>query len=188
MNLLMKILLRLLTASALVLANSHAFADEANSAKKADSEASALDFSLKNQDGKLIKLSDRKGVGYTVVYFYPKADTPGCTKQACAFRDSISVIRKQGAEVYGVSVNTVEEQKAFHTKNNLNFDLLADADGAVTKLFKVESKIPLIKMARRDTFILDENLKVRRHFENVDPALDAKTVAAAIEELRKQVN
>ena len=146
----------------------------------------SLDFELKNQDGKSVKLSDRRGKGFTVVYFYPKADTPGCTKQACAFRDSISVIRKLGAEVYGVSINTVEEQKAFHVKNNLNFDLLADADGAVTKLFKVESKIPLIKMSRRDTFVLDENLQVRRHFENVDPALDAKKVASAIEELQKK--
>ncbi len=86
---------------------------------------SAPTFIVKTHEGKNFDLSSRKGK-WTVLYFYPKADTPGCTQQACAFRDSINVIRDQGADVFGVSVDTVSDQAAFHKKHHLNFVLLAD--------------------------------------------------------------
>ena len=81
----------------------------------------APSFQLKNQDGNEIKLTDRQNQGWTVLYFYPKADTPGCTKQACAFRDSIQLIRDQNAEVYGVSTDEVSSLQAFQQKYKLNF-------------------------------------------------------------------
>jgi peroxiredoxin Q/BCP len=141
-------------------------------------------FVAKNQDGKEFKLESRKGKGYTVLFFYPKAGTPGCTKQACAFRDSIKVIRNEGAEVYGISADNVDDQKKFHEQHKMTFDLISDSDGKIIKAYDV--KMPVLSMAKRQTFILDGDLAVRKHFENVDPALDAKNVAAAIADLKKE--
>lgn len=138
-------------------------------------------FKARLHDGSEFDLEGRKGQ-WTVLYFYPKADTPGCTKQACAFRDSIEKIRSQGADVFGVSTDDVKAQAAFHKKHDLNFKLIADADGAVTKLYG--SKMPLIKIAKRWTFIIDPELKVRAIEKNVDPVLDASQVAAKISELK----
>jgi thioredoxin-dependent peroxiredoxin len=141
-------------------------------------------FSAKNQDGIDFKLESRKGVGYTVLFFYPKAGTPGCTKQACAFRDSIKVIRDLGAEVYGISADSVAAEKKFHDEHKMTFDLLSDPDAKVIALFDV--KMPVVTMAKRQTFILDNALTIRKHFEDVDPSIDAKNVAAAIVELKAE--
>jgi peroxiredoxin Q/BCP len=139
-------------------------------------------FTAKNQDGQEFKLESRKGQGYTVLFFYPKAGTPGCTKQACAFRDSIKVIRDQGALVYGISADDVTSQKKFHDEHKMTFDLISDADGKIIKMYDV--KMPVVTMSKRQTFILDSALVVRKHFEDVDPAMDARNVAAAISELK----
>ena len=139
-------------------------------------------FELKNQDGKEFKLADRKDKGFTVLFFYPKAGTPGCTKQACAFRDSIKIIRDKGAEVYGISADSIADEKKFHDEHKMTFDLLSDEDTKVIKLYDV--KMPVVSMAKRQTFILDSGLIVVEHFEDVDPAVDAKNVAAAIERLK----
>jgi len=139
-------------------------------------------FKAKNQDGIEFDLKTRMGQGYTVLFFYPKAGTPGCTKQACAFRDSIKVIRDKGALVYGISADDVAAQKKFHDEHKMTFDLLSDADAAIIKSYQV--KMPMISMAKRQTFILDDKLIVRKHFEDVDPAMDAKNVAKAIDELK----
>jgi peroxiredoxin Q/BCP len=140
-------------------------------------------FTAKNQDGKEFKLESRKGQGYTVLFFYPKAGTPGCTKQACAFRDSVKVIRGQGAQVFGISTDGVEQQKKFHDEHKMTFDLLSDVDSKIVQQYNL--KMPVVNMAKRQTFILDSGLVIRKHFEDVDPALDAKNVAAAIAELKK---
>jgi peroxiredoxin Q/BCP len=145
--------------------------------------AEAPPFTLQTQDGKEFTLASRKG-HWTVLYFYPKADTPGCTKQACAFRDKMGAIRKLGAEVVGVSVNSVAEQKAFHSKYKMNFTLLADADGKVATLYG--AKLPLLPVAKRWTFIIDPALIVRAIEHDVDPARDADHVAARLENLQKK--
>jgi peroxiredoxin Q/BCP len=139
-------------------------------------------FAAKNQKGEMFDLKERKGQGYTVLFFYPKAGTPGCNKQACAFRDAIKVIRDQGASVYGVSGDDVNSQKKFHGEHKMTFDLLSDADGKAMGLYDV--KMPVVTMAKRQTFIIDTDLVVRKHFDDVDPALDAKNVAKAIAELK----
>jgi peroxiredoxin Q/BCP len=139
-------------------------------------------FTAKNQDGVDFDLKSRMGQGYTVLFFYPKAGTPGCTKQACAFRDSIKVIRDKGAMVYGISADDVAAQKKFHDEHKMTFDLLSDADAQIIKSYQV--KMPMLSMAKRQTFILDDKLIVRKHFEDVDPAMDAKNVAKAIDELK----
>ncbi len=131
-------------------------------------------FEAKTHDGKVFDSSSRKGK-WTVLYFYPKASTPGCTKQACSFRDSLKIITDLGAEVFGISIDQVADQKKFHQKNKLNFTLLADHDGKIAEAFGVKS--PHAGIAKRWTFILDPDLKVRWIGRDVDPSLDAQNVA-----------
>lgn len=126
-------------------------------------------------------LESRKGK-WTVLFFYPKAGTPGCTKQACAFRDSIKKIRDQEAEVFGISSDTVEAQAKFHKEHALNFILLADADAKI--IYAYGTKIPLVTYSKRITFIVDPNLKIASIDKDVDPILDAEKVANRIKELK----
>jgi len=90
-----------------------------------------------DQAGKEVKLAETGAKGYVLVYFYPKADTPGCTKQACSLRDSYESITNKGVKVFGVSMDTVEAQKAFAEKYKLPFTLLADKEGKVADAFGV---------------------------------------------------
>lgn len=138
-------------------------------------------FSVKTQDGVDFNLNSRKGQ-WTVLYFYPKAETPGCTKQACTMRDNIEKIRAQGADVFGISIDTVEAQSAFHKNHKLNFTLLADADGKITNQYGV--KMPVMNMAKRWTFILDPNLKIRMIQKDVDPVADSLKTADVIAKLK----
>src|SRR4051794_39757977 len=92
-------------------------------AKALDVGDLAPKFSAKTQAGEEFTLASRAGK-WTVLYFYPKSETPGCTKQACTFRDKIQKIRDEGADVYGVSADTVDAQAAFHKHHNLNFTLI----------------------------------------------------------------
>lgn len=138
-------------------------------------------FSAKTHDGSDFNLADRKGK-WTVLFFYPKANTPGCTKQACAFRDGIESIRSEGAEVYGISTDTIEKQAAFHKEQNLSFPLLADPEGTVTSAYG--AKMPVLTVAKRWTFIIDPSLTIRQVEHDVDPAEDAQRVAAEIKRLQ----
>ena len=139
-------------------------------------------FQLQAQDGRTISLADRRGKGWTVLYFYPKAGTPGCTTQACAFRDALREVRDQNAEVYGVSTDAAPVLAEFHKKYRLNFILLSDPDARVTDAYGV--KLPVVKMAKRWTFIIDPELVIRDINDDVDPALDAKIVAGRLKKLR----
>lgn len=141
------------------------------------------DFSLQTHEGNPFNLASRRGQGWTILYFYPKANTPGCTVQACAFRDGINAIRQLNAEVYGISTDSVESLRGFHDKHKLNFILLADPDAKVTEAFGV--KMPLLPLAKRWTFILDPDLRLRRIDDDVDPSLDAKRVADSLKQLQQ---
>lgn len=139
-------------------------------------------FKTKTHDGSDFDLQSRKGQ-WTVLFFYPKSETPGCTKQACAFRDSIEKIRAQGAEVFGISADGVKAQAAFHKKHDLNFPILADSE-----LFAITAygtKMAMMNMSHRWTFIIDGDLKVRAIDKEVDPVKDADKVAKTIETLKK---
>ncbi|WP_409479810.1 peroxiredoxin [Pseudobdellovibrio sp. HCB154] len=139
-------------------------------------------FKVKNQAGVEFDLASRKGK-WTVLYFYPKAGTPGCTKQACAFRDSVKKIRDLGAEVYGISTDTISDQAKFHKEHHLGFDLLADSDAKVTELYG--AKMPVVKVSKRWTFIIDPQLKIKNVLKDVDPAMDSDRVVAEIKKLQK---
>ncbi|MEX1049387.1 MAG: peroxiredoxin [Akkermansiaceae bacterium] len=98
-----------------------------------------------NQDAQSVKLAEVGAAGYLLVYFYPKADTPGCTKQACSLRDSYAKLSDKSVKIYGVSMDKVAAQKAFKDKYNLPFDLLADADGKVVDAFGVPKTLGFSK-------------------------------------------
>ncbi len=138
-------------------------------------------FKVKNQAGKEFDLASRKGQ-WTILYFYPKAETPGCTKQACAYRDNIQKVRELGADVFGISVNSVSDQAKFHDNHKMKFDLLADENGDVTKLYG--AKMPVVNMSKRWTFILDPELKVREIDKSVDPVKDVDHMVARLKELQ----
>jgi peroxiredoxin Q/BCP len=138
-------------------------------------------FKAKTHENVDFDLAARKGQ-WTVLFFYPKADTPGCTKQACAFRDNIKKITDQGAEVFGISTDNVKSQAAFHKKHALNFTLIADDQGKVVELYG--SKMPVMNISKRWTFILDPELKIRSIEKDVDPAFDSKRVADLIAKLK----
>jgi peroxiredoxin Q/BCP len=138
-------------------------------------------FTAKTHAGSTFDLASRKG-SWTVLYFYPKAGTPGCTKQACGFRDGIDRIRAEGAEVYGISTDTVEGQAEFHRDQQLNFTLLADPEGTVTTAYG--AKMPVVTYAKRWTFIVDPTLTIRQVQHDVDPSEDAARVAAEIARLK----
>ena len=132
--------------------------------------------------GKPFDLNERKGK-WTVLYFYPKADTPGCTKQACAFRDRIQKVRDLNGEVYGVSSDDVKALAEFHSKYHLNFPLLADPDLKAIEAYG--TKMPLLPISKRWTFIIDPDLKIAFTDKNVDPVADVDKMAEKILELQK---
>jgi thioredoxin-dependent peroxiredoxin len=132
----------------------------------------APDFTLPDQDGREVSLSDLAGKT-VVLYFYPKADTPGCTTQACSIRDRSGEYEAAGAVVIGVSPDSVEAVKKFHDKYSLNFTLLADADHAVAERFGTwMEKTNYGKTywgVQRSTFIIDGDGTVARVFPKVSP-------------------
>lgn len=140
-------------------------------------------FKLFTQEGKEFDLNSRKG-SWTVLYFFPKAETPGCTKQACSFRDNIKKIRALKAEVYGISTNSVKDQADFAKAHSLNFILLADDKAEVANYYG--SKMPILTMSKRWTFIIDPDLIIRDISKDVDPITDAQRVATIISELQKK--
>lgn len=101
--------------------------------------------SQKNQDGVAISLADAGASAWMLVYFYPKADTPGCTKQACSLRDAFATLTEKGVKVFGVSNDSPNAQKAFKTKYQLPFDLLADEDATIVKSFGVPTTMGFAK-------------------------------------------
>jgi peroxiredoxin Q/BCP len=147
----------------------------------------APDFSLRDQGGTLHRLSDRRG-GWTVVYFYPKDDTPGCTVEACEFRDAIPALHERGAQVLGISPQGTRSKAAFSGKFGLDFPLLADEDHAVAEAYgswveKQQYGRRYLGVARR-TFLVDPDGRVARTWEKVTPEGHAEDVLAALDAAR----
>ena len=141
-------------------------------------------FKLQDQAGKWHSLSDYKGK-WVVIYFYPKDDTPGCTTQACGFRDNVFAFDKEGAVILGISVDSVADHKAFAEKHGLPFTLLADPTKAVTKEYGVlKTYMGVMEMARRDTYIIDPQGRVAKHYESVDPDGHSKVVLEELKALK----
>lgn len=129
--------------------------------------APAPTFALKDQTGKLHKLTDYRGK-WVVLYFYPKDDTPGCTEEACKFRDDLAQLTQLGAQVIGVSVDDAASHAKFADKYNLPFPLLADPGGATAKAYGAYSDWGLFAFAKRYTFLIDPQGKVAKAYLKVD--------------------
>jgi thioredoxin-dependent peroxiredoxin len=144
----------------------------------------APDFELPDQDGRAVKLSDFRGQP-VVVYFYPKADTPGCTTQACGVRDHRADYAKVGSVVLGISPDPVAKVRKFHEKFDLNFPLLADEDHAITERYGVWAQKSMYGKtymgAERTTFIIDSTGKVAEVLRKVKPAEHDALVLKALE-------
>jgi thioredoxin-dependent peroxiredoxin len=143
----------------------------------------APNFELPDQDGRAVKLSDFSGTPL-VVYFYPKADTPGCTAQACGVRDHHDDYAKVGTTVLGVSPDTVAKVKKFHDKYDLDFPLLADSDHAVADAYGVWVEKSMYGKKyfgnERTTFVIDKDGRVADVLRKVKPAEHDELVLAAI--------
>ena len=146
----------------------------------------APDFELPDQDGNPVRLSDLRGQE-VVLYFYPKASTPGCTVQACGVRDHQADYGATGATVLGVSPDPVRKVKKFHDDESLNFTLLADEDHAVCELYGVWGEKSMYGRtymgAMRSTFIIDADGTVRHVIEKANPKTHDDEVLAALAEL-----
>jgi peroxiredoxin Q/BCP len=141
------------------------------------------DFTLPDQDGNPVALSQFKG-SPVVLFFYPRADTPGCTIEACGFRDHFAKLKKAGVAVLGISRDTVKAQKKFATKYDLNYPLLADDEMVLIKRFGLlkEKKMygkPVTGVART-TYLIGPDRKLVHVFENVKPEGHAEEVLALL--------
>ena len=143
--------------------------------------ASAPDFTARDASDQPLKLSSVKGK-LAVVYFYPKDETPGCTKQACALRDAFGEYEESGVVIFGVSRDSEESHKKFRASHQLPFPLVSDESGKVQEAYGVPSKIP--GMASRVSFLVDRQGKVAKVWPDVDPALHADQVLSAARELK----
>ena len=126
--------------------------------------AIAPDFTLPSQSGEMVSLGDFIGKKPVVLFFYPKDDTPGCTKEACAFRDEYEGFRKLSAEVIGISSDSVESHRRFAAKHHLPFTLLSDEGAKVRKLYEVPNTLGLFP--GRVTYVLDRGGTVRSIFSS----------------------
>lgn len=139
------------------------------------------EFTLKNQKGEDFYSAHFIGRKPMVIYFYPKDNTPGCTKEACAFRDSYEDFTALGAEVIGVSSDTEKSHRRFAEKNNLPFTLLADKGNKVRKMFKVESNLWVLP--GRETYVVDTSGEIILVFNSINANLHMKKALKALKNM-----
>ncbi|AJP49680.1 hypothetical protein PG1C_13195 [Rugosibacter aromaticivorans] len=137
--------------------------------------AMAPSFTLPDQHGKMWRLKDLRGQ-WVVLYFYPKDDTPGCTQEACQFRDDLQALTALGAQIVGVSVDDSASHKKFADKYHLPFPLLADQDAAVARSYGALSDLLVVKYAKRYTFLVDPQGKIVKAYLQVDTSRHSKEI------------
>ena len=142
-------------------------------------------FKLQDQNGDWHELGDYRG-SWLAVYFYPKDDTPGCTTEACNFRDNIYAFKAIGAAVVGISVDDVESHKDFSDKYRLPFVILADENGETAGAYGVLRDWKLLKIAARQSFLIDPAGNVAKHYEDVDPETHTQQVLQDLEALMQE--
>ena len=127
----------------------------------------APDFNLPNANGDMLSLANLQG-SWVVLYFYPRDDSPVCTKQACTFRDDLHKLEKLGAKVVGVSIDDGKSHADFAKKYSLPFPLLSDKDGLVSSSYGALTNFGFIKMSKRYTFLIDPNGALQKSYLDVD--------------------
>lgn len=148
-----------------------------------DPVSMAPEFQAPDETGALRSLSEFRGRAL-VLYFYPKDGTPGCTREACAFRDEWHRIQAAGAQVVGISLDSVESHAAFKKKHDLPFPLLSDTDGKLLAAYGVPENPE--GYASRTTFVIDAQGMIRRIFPEVDPAVHVREVLAVLEQMQRE--
>ena len=143
----------------------------------------APNFNLSDQNSIQHQLSDYEG-NWVILYFYPKDDTPGCTTQACDFRDAVKRIIASKSNVFGVSLDSVESHKRFADKNNLPFSLLSDESGEVSEAYDSLNNFMSFKSAKRNTFIIDPDGKVAKIYLSVKPSTHSQMVLNDLNQLQ----
>jgi peroxiredoxin Q/BCP len=147
--------------------------------------SAAPGFTLPSQEGASVSLQDYRG-SWVVLYFYPKDQTPGCTREAHNFQIDQSKYAERHAVVLGVSVDSVDSHKKFCAQEGLNFKLLADSEGKVSKAYDTLTNLVVVKFASRHTFLIDPSGKVAKIYTSVNPARHSEEVLAALDQLQKQ--
>ena len=143
--------------------------------------APAPDFTLPQTTGDDVTLSALKGQA-VVLYFYPRDDTPGCTKEACSFRDDMVQLEKLGAKIVGISVDDTESHAKFAKKYNLPFPLLSDTDGKVAASYGALTNLGIIKIAKRYTFLINPQGQIAKVYQSVDTSRHSQEI---IDDLRQ---
>jgi len=145
----------------------------------------APNFTLTSQEGTSVSLQDYRGK-WVILYFYPKDQTPGCTREAHNFQVDQPKYAQRNAAVLGVSLDSVDSHKKFCSKEGLNFKLLADINHRVTDQYGSLRNLGVVKFAERNTFIIDPNGKIAKTYTSVDPARHSDEVLSALDELQKK--
>ncbi len=143
----------------------------------------APDFALLDQHGREVTLAGLRGK-WVVLYFYPKNDTPGCTEEACKFRDDIAQLMALGAEVLGVSIAETSSNAEFAKKYHLPFSLLADRDGEVARRYGAYADWMVVKLAKRYTFLIDPRGKIAKTYLKVDTSKHSAEIIADLKALK----
>ena len=143
----------------------------------------APEFELPDQAGQLHSLEDYRDQ-WVVLYFYPKNGTPGCTTEACEFRDNIFAFREMNAQILGVSMDDIESHQRFAEKHGLPFPLLADTDGDAAEAYGVKTRMLGIRVAKRQTFVISPDGTLAKHYEKVDPDSHSEQVLADLKALQ----
>ena len=141
-------------------------------------------FTLKDQESKIHALADYRG-HWVVLYFYPKDDTPGCTTEACNFRDDLPALRALNVQILGVSVDDSRSHARFAEKFHLPFPLLADTDGTVASAYGSLWSIGPLRIAKRHTFLIDPDGRIAKIYRTVKPSAHSHELQQDLKELQK---
>lgn len=142
----------------------------------------APEFELADQTGQLHSLEDYRQQ-WVVLYFYPKDETPGCTTEACEFRDNIFAFRELNTQILGVSLDDIDSHREFAENYSLPFPLLADTDGSTADAYGVKTRMFGMTVAKRQTFIIGPDGNIAKHYEKVKPADHSAQVIADLKSL-----
>jgi peroxiredoxin Q/BCP len=145
----------------------------------------APDFTLTSQEDSAVSLKDYRGK-WVILYFYPKDQTPGCTREAHNFQMDQAKYNGRNSVILGVSVDSVNSHKKFCTKEGLNFKLLADKEGRVSREYGSLTNLGVAKFSARHTFLIDPTGRVAKTYSSVDPSRHSEEVLAALDQLQKQ--
>lgn len=177
------VLVAMVGLTATVMFYYEAFSNPKETTMKLKEGDPAPDFELPSQAGQQIRLSSFQNKKNVVLYFYPKDNTPGCTREACSFRNDLGQFASRDTEVLGVSLDSVESHQKFSQKYGLNFTLLSDHDRVAATEYGVMGSFLGLKYARRTTFVIDKSGVIRKIFDKVNVGNHSAELLAALQNL-----